>query len=201
MSKFFCGDLLDFDRVIIETSVEMESSTLKEKTLKKRNENLNKDVQKSIKSNGIANNEDNNKKHKSKNNNDFLVKPILEKNDELKMLKVNEKLTGGEMMELKIDGNMNNGEESTNNKKINFVNKNGTINKYAGTLISVTSSEFRDGCPGVDSFLSTIKFDETRKMNGNKQSFLNPQQVNSNNNANEKIVDTENIKSKKVGEE
>ena len=194
-------NLLDIDRVIIETSVEMESSTLKEKTLKKRNENLNKDVQKSIKSNGIANNEDNNKKHKSKNNNDFLVKPILEKNDELKMLKVNEKLTGGEMMELKIDGNMNNGDESTNNKKINFVNKNGTINKYAGTLISVTSSEFRDGCPGVDSFLSTIKFDETRKMNGNKQSFLNPQQVNSNNNANEKIVDTENIKSKKVGEE
>jgi hypothetical protein len=32
-----------------------------------------------------------------------------------------------------------------------------------GTIDSVTSSEFREGCPGIDSFLSTMKFDETKK--------------------------------------
>ena len=204
-SKTPTDNLLDINRVIIETSVEMES-TLKEKTLKKRNENLNKDVLQSNKSNGIAKNEDNNKKHKNKNNDNFLVKPILEKNDELKMLKVNENLTGGEKLELKIDGNKNNGDEcdnNTNNKKINYINKNNTLNKYAGTLVSITSSEFRDGCPGVDSFLSTMKFDETKKMNGNKQSFLNQQQINSNINANEKIIysNNNNMKNKPVSGE
>ena len=38
--------------------------------------------------------------------------------------------------------------------------------------MSVTSSEFREGCPGPDSFFSTIKFDDmngTQKTNGLKE--------------------------------
>ena len=45
-------------------------------------------------------------------------------------------------------------------------------NKFTGTLVSVTSSEFREGCPGPESFLSTIKFDDmngTQKTNGLKE--------------------------------
>ena len=45
-------------------------------------------------------------------------------------------------------------------------------NKFLGTIASVTSSEFREGCPGADSFLSTMKFDDmngTHKTNGLKE--------------------------------
>ena len=44
--------------------------------------------------------------------------------------------------------------------------------KFLGTLVSVTSSEFKEGCPGPDSFLSTMKFDDmngTQKTNGQKE--------------------------------
>ena len=45
-------------------------------------------------------------------------------------------------------------------------------NKFLGTIASITSSEFREGCPGPDSFLSTMKFDDmngTQKTNGLKE--------------------------------
>ena len=44
--------------------------------------------------------------------------------------------------------------------------------KFIGTLASITSSEYKEGCPGIESFLSTIKFDElngTKKTNGLKE--------------------------------
>ena len=51
------------------------------------------------------------------------------------------------------------------NKKMN--------KKYlVGSIVSITSSEFREGCPGPDSFLSTVKFDDmngTQKTNGLKE--------------------------------
>lgn len=56
--------------------------------------------------------------------------------------------------------------EIINNKK-NKKNLN-----LVGSLASITSSEFREGCPGPDSFLSTVKFDDmngTRKTNGLKE--------------------------------
>ena len=50
--------------------------------------------------------------------------------------------------------------------------KNFGNNKFLDTLMSVTSKEFREGCPGPDSFFSTIKFDDmngTQKTNGLKE--------------------------------
>ena len=47
-----------------------------------------------------------------------------------------------------------------------IVKNNFGNNKFLGTIASVTSSEFREGCPGPDSFLSTMKFDD---MNGTQQ--------------------------------
>ena len=57
-------------------------------------------------------------------------------------------------------------EKNQKNKKIignNMINFKNNNNKYMGTIISVTSSEFREGCKGLESFMSTIKFDETKK--------------------------------------
>ena len=82
------------------------------------------------------------------NQNNLFVKPILETNEE-------------------NNGNLNinkENEKNINNKKImgnNNIKMNN--NKYMGTLISVTSSEFREGCRGLESFMSTIKFDDTKK--------------------------------------
>ena len=50
--------------------------------------------------------------------------------------------------------------------------KNFGNNKFLDTLMSVTSKEFREGCPGPDSFFSTMKFDDmngTQKTNGLKE--------------------------------
>ena len=66
-----------------------------------------------------------------------------------------------------------NKEKTTAVKITNDIAKNNFgENKFLGTMASVTSSEFRDGCPGPDSFLSTMKFDDmngTQKTNGLKE--------------------------------
>ena len=85
----------------------------------------------------------------------LFVKPILETNEEKNVEDNNE------------DIEINN-EQIVKNKKIgnnivNIKNNNFNNNKYLGTIVSVTSSEFRDGCKGLESFISTIKFDETKK--------------------------------------
>ena len=51
---------------------------------------------------------------------------------------------------------------------------NDKLDKLLLTLASVTSSEFREGCKGIDSFMSTIKREDTEKekeneKNGNKK--------------------------------
>ena len=51
---------------------------------------------------------------------------------------------------------------------------NDKLDKLLLTLASVTSSEFREGCKGIDSFMSTIKREDTEKVkenekNGNKK--------------------------------
>lgn len=81
----------------------------------------------------------------------------------------------------KNDNNIGVKENNTGNKLINstavkipdeFLKKKVGNNKFVGTLMSVTSSEFREGCPGPDSFLSTMKFDDmngTHKTNGLKE--------------------------------
>ena len=87
---------------------------------------------------------------------------------------------------IKEEGNM-----AINNKNITAVKipneilaKNFGNNKFLGTLMSVTSSEFKEGCPGADSFLSTMKFDDmniTQKTNGLKEmqkTYINNNQNN-----------------------
>ena len=51
------------------------------------------------------------------------------------------------------------------NNNINEKNNN-IENKFGMTIGTVTSSEFREGCKGVDSFLLTIK--QIKKDNGNE---------------------------------
>ena len=149
-SKLPTDRMFNIQRVIIESSIDMESSTLREKYEKEKEKikKENKSEETSL-SNGIS------LKNKDKKNNttketDLFVKPILEKN-----------------VDNNLENNINIQEIENNNnitKKIDSdLYKRNINNKYIGTLISVTSSEFRDGCPGVDSFLSTMKFDETKK--------------------------------------
>ena len=156
-------ELLDIKRVIIESSLDMESSTLKAKFQKEKMKKENKIEETSI-SNGLSYNSNKDLEKKNiKDQNNLFVKPILEKNNEINDINENlllekEKAKKDEE-NTKLDTNKN-----INNKKIdNSIYKNSINNKYMGTIISVTSSEFRDGCPGVDSFLSTMKFDETKK--------------------------------------
>ena len=135
-SKLPTDHIFNIQRVIIESSIDMESSTLREKYEKEKEKikKENKSEETSL-SNGISLKNKDNKNNAIKET-ELFVKPILEKNVD------NNNVTK------KIDSNLY---------------KRNINNKYIGTLISVTSSEFRDGCPGVDSFLSTMKFDETKK--------------------------------------
>ena len=166
-------DLLNIKRVIIESSLDMESSTLKEK-FEKEKERIckdNKSEETSI-SNGISNKlTKEGEKPEQKGQNELFVKPILEKNEEnvnndddvnenLRLDDENEK-NDEDNINIKCYDNINN--DNLNNKKITNSNKKNINNKYMGTIVSVTSSEFREGCPGIDSFLSTMKFDETKK--------------------------------------
>ena len=163
-------DLLNIKRVIIESSLDMESSTLKEK-FEKEKERIckdNKSEETSI-SNGISNKPcKEGEKLELKGQNELYVKPILEKNEENVNDDVNENLRlddenekNEENNNIKCYDNINN--DNFNNKKISNSNKKNINNKYMGTIVSVTSSEFREGCPGIDSFLSSMKFDETKK--------------------------------------
>ena len=137
--------ILNIQRVIIETSLDQESSTLKQKFEKEKNviiNNKNKEQKEKFIPNGLSLNE---KENIIQDN--LFVKPILENNE-------------------KNNNNLNIEEEkekNVGNKKIGNNINNIKNNKYMGTLISVTSSEFREGCRGLESFMSTIKFDETKK--------------------------------------
>ena len=137
--------ILNIQRVIIETSLDQESSTLKQKFEKEKDviiNNKNKEQKEKFIPNGLSLNE---KENIIQDN--LFVKPILENNE-------------------KNNNNLNIEEEkekNVGNKKIGNNINNIKNNKYMGTLISVTSSEFREGCRGLESFMSTIKFDETKK--------------------------------------
>ena len=165
-------DILNIKRVIIESSLDMESSTLKEK-FEKEKERIckdNKSEETSI-SNGISIKPiKEGEKLEQKGQNELYVKPILEKNEEnTNNDDVNENLRLDDETEkneeennnIKCYDDINN--DNFNNKKISNSNKKNINNKNMGTIVSVTSSEFREGCPGIDSFLSTMKFDETKK--------------------------------------
>ena len=149
--KLPTDNIFNIQRVIIESSLDKESSTLKKK-FEKEKDKIIKEQNKEKKDNFIPNglslkpniiNETENNIQKN-----LFVKPILETNEENNAnLNINEEH-----------------EKNINNKKIigNNVAKMNN-NKYMGTLISVTSSEFREGCRGLESFMSTIKFDDTKK--------------------------------------
>ena len=138
--------ILNIQRVIIETSLDQESSTLKQKFEKERDLIINSCEGEEQKEKFIQNGLSLNEKEKVIQDNLF-VKPILENNEEK-------------------NNNINIEEENEKNiKNKNIGNNVNNIknNKYMGTLVSVTSSEFREGCKGLESFMSTIKFDETKK--------------------------------------
>ena len=173
-SKLPTDNLLNIQRVIIESSLDMESSTLKEK-FEKEKEKMKKEnkIEETSISNGISSSNTNKdiEKINIKEQNDLFVKPILEKNEE-----GNEDINNlNKNLDIQNDSNNDNNKniidncDNLKNKKINNnsnkknINNININNKYMGTIISVTSSEFKDGCPGFDSFLSTMKFDETKK--------------------------------------
>ena len=87
--------------------------------------------------------------------NNLFVKPILQANEDKIIENKNENVN----IDIENEKNQKN-KKIIGNNMINFKNNN---NKYMGTIISVTSSEFREGCKGLESFMSTIKFDETKK--------------------------------------
>ena len=153
-------DILNIQRVIIESSIDMESSTLKEK-FEKEKEKMKKEnkIEETSLSNGISLKNKENEKKEIKET-ELFVKPILEKNENNNI----EKNINIQEIENKSNTNSNSNKIIETKKIDSNLYKKNIGNKYMGTLISVTSSEFRDGCPGVDSFLSTMKFDDTKKF-------------------------------------
>ena len=179
-SKSPTDNLLNIQRVIIESSLDMESSTLKEKFEKekeKEKEKMKKEnkIEEASISNGISLNayKDHEKLNFNiKDQNELFVKPILEKNEEKNddINNINDNLfleqekENNELQNDNLENNINENNYISNKKINNNSNKrNMNNNKYMGTIISVTSSEFKEGCPGFESFLSTMKFDETKK--------------------------------------
>ena len=154
-NRLITDDILNIKKVIIESSLDMESSTLKKKFEKEKEKIMsNKKLKKKKESENLNKIEQNN----------LFVKPILEKNDEiLNNNNANNNLLLEQEKEKIEELNKSDDTDNIKNKKINNSNKKNISNKYKGTIISVTSSEFRDDCPGFDSFLSTIKFEETKK--------------------------------------
>ena len=153
--KLPTDNILNIQRIIIESSLDKESSTLKQKFEKEKEKVINNTEKEEYIPNGLSlkPNIINKKENEIKKQDNLFVKPILETNEE-KNLEDNNN-----------DIEINN-EQVIKNKKIgnNLINiKNNNNNKYLGTIVSVTSSEFRDGCKGLESFISTIKFDETKK--------------------------------------
>ena len=150
--------ILNIQRIIIESSLDKESSTLKQKFEKEKDKIINNKTKEKYIPNGLSlkpniiNEKVKEKELKNKNN--LFVKPILEANEE----KIDEDKK--EDIDIEIDN-----EQIIKNKKIgnNVINLKNNNNKYMGTIVSVTSSEFREGCKGLESFISTMKFDETKK--------------------------------------
>lgn len=146
--------ILNIQRVIIESSLDKECSTLKQKFEKERDKIIG-DKTKENKDKFIPNGLSiiNEKENDIQNN--LFVKPILQTNEDKIIENKNENVN----IDIENEKNQKN-KKIIGNNMINFKNNN---NKYMGTIISVTSSEFREGCKGLESFMSTIKFDETKK--------------------------------------
>ena len=146
--------ILNIQRVIIESSLDKECSTLKQKFEKEKDKIIN-DKTKENKDKFIPNGLSiiNEKENDIQNN--LFVKPILQANEDKIIENKNENVN----IDIENEKNQKN-KKIIGNNMINFKNNN---NKYMGTIISVTSSEFREGCKGLESFMSTIKFDETKK--------------------------------------
>ena len=174
--------------------IEMLLSLVKEKErlisiLQKENENLNENNFKLNEENISLKNSKNNKINKSNikktinlykeylNNNQknsydipYSTEKIIN-NEDIK------DILNGEMKDKNNDTIIDNKKEKINSTAVKIPNellsdKNNNKN-LLGTLVSVTSSQFREGCPDPESFLSTIKFEElngTQKTNGLKQS-------------------------------
>ena len=146
--------ILNIQRVIIESSLDKECSTLKQKFEKEKDKIID-DKTKENKDKFIPNGLSiiNEKENDIQNN--LFVKPILQTNEDKIIENKNENVN----IDIENQKNQKN-KKIIGNNMINFKNNN---NKYMGTIISVTSSEFREGCKGLESFMSTIKFDETKK--------------------------------------
>ena len=74
---------------------------------------------------------------------------------------------------IKFEENKEEEDSRVTNKKENEKTKN---EKLALTLASITSSEFREGCKGIDSFLSTIKKNSTLKNNDENKNGITIQE-------------------------
>jgi hypothetical protein len=143
--------ILNIQRVIIESSLDKECSTLKQKFEKEKDKIID-DKTKENKDKFIPNGLSiiNEKENDIQNN--LFVKPILQANEDKIIENKNENVN----INIENEKNQKN-KKIIGNNMINFKNNN---NKYMGTIISVTSSEFREGCKGLESFMSTIKFDD-----------------------------------------
>ena len=181
--------------------IEMLLNLVKEKErlisiLQKENENLNENNCKLNEENILLKNNNNNNKNKNKIKTTInLYKEYINQNYQQEtpytydMVNDNNPININikEINDKKIIDDKN--KECHNDTVIN--NKNGKIISTAvkipnemidskknnkknlvGSMASITSSEFREGCPGPDSFLSTVKFDDmngTQKTNGLKE--------------------------------
>ena len=109
---------------------------------------------------------------KKEDNNDTIVY----NNDNIKDEKKKDDILEENSKKININEEKNINSNNENSTAVRIPNditkKNFGNNKFLGTLMSVTSSEFREGCPGPDSFFSTMKFDDmngTQKTNGLKE--------------------------------
>ncbi len=156
--KLPTDNILNIQRIIIDSSIDKYSTTLKQKFEKEQKKAIlekNKINNKELIPNGLTLTTDKDNKVQKINHNNLFVKPILETNEE--------QIKDNSFIDKEKDDNNNikiNDIKNINNKKIenNILNQNSINNKNMGTIISVTSSEFRKGCRGLESFMSTIKF-------------------------------------------
>ena len=177
--------------------IEMLLSLIKDKErlisiLQKENENLNENNLKLNEENILLKNKKENPSNKNKikktidlykdylNNNqkdngDMIYNNNIENNEKINLS--NKDIIDDKNIEKNNDTIIDNKKGKINSTAVKIpdeiIDKNKYTNKnLVGTLVSITSSEFREGCPGPDSFLSTIKFDDmnnTQKTNGIKQ--------------------------------
>ncbi len=99
---------------------------------------------------------------KNTNNNDYIIK-LNESNGNTPEYKL--------VKPIKLEDKNNEENDSIlSNKKENEKTKD---DKFVLTLASVTSSEFRDGCKGIDSFLYTIKKNSIQNKNNENGNGIN----------------------------